>query len=279
MIKVSVRVMQRFGSWVSRYSAICVFLKPLTRTIHQSYVSHISRPDISFVLSDDVLRAIRIFRAIFLSSLADEERFTRSIASFSHRPPSVTIEFDASLFGGGILWFDAIGVCVGACSISLSSLGFGNDSSFQNTAEFIVAVIGLLGAVKILPGSSVIGFRGDSLSALSWLQKGSFKSDPIRNASILFIHLCVKYGLIVGETLHIPAGSNLSADELSRGGTVQSLLTKDSRLDNHTPEIKFDDIDVLLEYCNPSICYTATDEGFITHWNNIKHYVGRIIGD
>jgi hypothetical protein len=34
--KVSVKMMQRFASWISRYSAICEILKPLSRAIYQS---------------------------------------------------------------------------------------------------------------------------------------------------------------------------------------------------------------------------------------------------
>ncbi len=84
---------------------------------------------------------------------------------------SITIEFDASLFGGGIIYFDAEGACMGVSAISLESLGFGVNSAFQNSAEFIVAVIALLGSIQLMPSymNANICFRGDSVSALSWL--------------------------------------------------------------------------------------------------------------
>ena len=35
------------------------------------------------------------------------------------------------------------------CSLNLTSLGFGDNSAYQNVAEFLVAVMGVIGALKL----------------------------------------------------------------------------------------------------------------------------------
>ena len=67
----------------------------------------------------------------------DEQRFTRSLDSNRDEVPSYVIEFDASLNGAGIMWFSKASngteICVGATAVYLRGLGFGEDSSYQNT--------------------------------------------------------------------------------------------------------------------------------------------------
>ena len=72
--------------------------------------------------------------------LDHEQRFTRSLdgtSSFRDNLPSYFIEFDASLNGAGIIWFSKASngteICVGATAVYLRGLGFGEDSSYQNT--------------------------------------------------------------------------------------------------------------------------------------------------
>ncbi len=276
---VSVRLMQRFGSWVSRYSTICIYLRPLARTIHQSYIAHIKTPDKHFALSADVLRALRVFRAIFLSSMVSEVHFTRSISSFTPQPVSITIEFDASLFGGGIIYFDAEGVCLGVSAISLESLCFGVNAAFQNSAEFIVAVVALLGSIQVIPSfmSASICFRGDSVSALTWLQSGYFRSNTIRNASILFIHICAKCHLHITEAIHIPAEKNVSADRLSRNTSFEDVLAHDDRLSSSTPIVPIPFIVEALKLCHPDYLDVDSDEAFIEHWKAVNELVDKII--
>jgi hypothetical protein len=255
---VSVKLMQRFGSWIPRYSAICIYLRPLARSIHQSYVKYLDHPDVYFQLPDEVIRSLQVFRAIFVSTILNEKKFTRTIGSFTKHSPSIIIEFDASLFGGGILIFDAQGFCLGACSVSLSQLNFGTDSSYQNTAEFIIAVIGLVIAVKLTQSATrlAVGFRGDSLSALMWLQDGSFRSDYVRNASLVLMHTCFLFDVDITESSHLAAEFNTSADALSRGGSLSNLILRDSRLRSDTPIIQLNEVDQLVKLCDPGCCHT-----------------------
>ena len=80
-----------------------------------------------------------------------ETHFTRSLGSFqAHYPPWI-VEFDASLSGIGLLWYHRAQsespeeVLLGCCADDITSLGFGTDASYQNTAEFIAAALGVKG--------------------------------------------------------------------------------------------------------------------------------------
>jgi hypothetical protein len=128
----------------------------------------------------------------------------------------MVIEFDASLNGGGILWFekcpDGSERCLGTAAVNFSSLKFG---SFQNATEFITAVLGLVVARRL--------GLGDSKTALSWLKTKRFKSDIALNTTIILTWVCVKFNLVIGSVTHLPKEENTSADFLSRDGTRESL--------------------------------------------------------
>jgi hypothetical protein len=66
---------------------------------------------------------------------------------------------------------------VGAVAVDISLLGFGEDSQFQNSAEFIAATIGLLGLVLLGLDGSAVRLRGDSMSALCWGAKMNCKAN------------------------------------------------------------------------------------------------------
>jgi hypothetical protein len=59
------------------------------------------------------------------------------------------VEFDASLTRAGILWYrrqeDGAEVALGGGAVDLRGLGFGADSSFQNTAEYVGCILGVVG--------------------------------------------------------------------------------------------------------------------------------------
>ncbi len=73
------------------------------------------------------------------------------------------MEFDSSLEGSGGLLYridqDGVEVCLGGFAVALSSFGFADDSSYQNTAEDIGVILGLVALAKI-------GVRGVGLTGL-----------------------------------------------------------------------------------------------------------------
>ena len=56
---------------------------------------------------------------------------------------------------------------MGASAVDLSGLRFGEDSSYQNTSEYIGAILATIGLVKMNIGSVDIEMRGASIAALT----------------------------------------------------------------------------------------------------------------
>ena len=86
--------------------------------------------------------------------------------SFDSRPTQYIVEFDASLTGAGVIIYKrvhAMEVCLAATAMDLRGLGFGSDSSFQNTAEYVGAIVGILGLLRLGVSNEDIELRGDSI--------------------------------------------------------------------------------------------------------------------
>jgi hypothetical protein len=124
------------------------------------------------------------------------------------------------------------GQYLGASTINLNSLGFMEESKYQN--YYYVAVIRVIGAIYLIPNLKHVAFRGDSISALTWLQSGRIKSDIANNVSTMFINLCIKYHLEVTSVSHIPGVANQSADLLSRQGNIRDIRAIDPRITSNT---------------------------------------------
>ena len=144
---------------------------------------------------------------------------SRTFDSFDDRPAKYIIEFDASLTGVGILWFHRMEnaeVCRGGGVVNLSRLHFNSDSSNQNLAEFVAALLGVIGLVKLGITVVDIEFIGDSMTALAWPKSNVAKGERATNAAVIFTMLCLKFGIDIKETCHISAKDNYRCDRLSR---------------------------------------------------------------
>ncbi len=75
---------------------------------------------------------------------------------------------------------------LGGCAVNLRELGFGTDSGYQNTAEFIGAILSLIGLLQMGIRDVAIEVRGDSMAALTWTIKGRTKGDLATNAAMVF---------------------------------------------------------------------------------------------
>ena len=144
----------------------------------------------------------------------DEDKFTRILKSFDKRPAQFVVEFDASLTGAGVLIYQrvkAVEVCVAATAIDLREL----DSSYQNTAEYVGAIVGILGHLKLGVSNEDIELRGDSLSALTWARTERPRGKVVTNATMVFTLLCVSHGIEAKEATHIGGHDNYRCDQLS----------------------------------------------------------------
>jgi hypothetical protein len=234
---------------------------------------------VSISLTDEVRRVLLIFRALLILSAIQEEVFARPFSSFIGLRSDVIIEFDASLFGGGIFWLNEAGVCLGALSVDLTCLGFGDDSSYQNTCEFITAVLGVIGAVRLCRRSQhpvSVSFKGDSVAALTWLEQGRFKSSNVVNASLMYILICFWCCISVSGCVHIAAEHNTSADHISRGGLITDLADTDIRIKNAS-YLSIPGIEIFLTLCDPKLDVFTSDQVFIRHWGMIRGCIASML--
>ena len=104
----------------------------------------------------------------------DEQLYTRRMESFLPETLKYVVEFDTSLSGAGILWYrrqaDGTEMVLGGGAVSLRGLGFGSDSSFQCSAEYIGCILGMVGLALLGVRDADIEIRGDSVAALTWAE-------------------------------------------------------------------------------------------------------------
>ena len=168
------------------------------------------------------------------------------------------MEFDASLAGLGLLFYRITEdgeVPVAHAQVDITGLDFGEDSSFQNTAEFIGGVVAMRGLWMLGMHREAVLFRGDSISALSWIEKVGTKSDLAAPASIVFAYQSIFYGFTGIRTEHQAGVNHTLADSRSREGTLADLgpaWADKPLLDLHT--------DGLLELCRPGRSLSTDEE-------------------
>ena len=154
---ISLRVAQRLASWGSRYGSICRAMRPFSAALHRMAAGRTTRMS-TFLVNSEAKLAIRLWRTMLVLVRFDEERYSRPMQSFVKTVPESIIEFDASLSGVGILWYKRVNgaeVCLGGSAVSLRSLSFEGDSSYQNLCDFIRGVD--------------VTMKRDSIPALTWV--------------------------------------------------------------------------------------------------------------
>ena len=273
---ISLRVAQRLASWGSRYGSICRAMRPFSAALHRMSAGRVARMS-TFAVSHEAKMAIRLWRAMLVLVRFDEERYSRPMQSFVNSTSEYIVEFDASLQGVGILWckrIDGAEVCLGGSAVSLSSLGFEDDSSYQNLCEFIGATLGLIG-LSILGIRSVdVAMRGDSVSALTWVSTERYRGSNVSNASMVFTMLCIRQELVVKESVHIPGCDNSKCDDLSRlwdSGKSMKEVMKSISLES-CREVDLQGcrhVQRLVASCNPSINFEA-EADFVMFWEDIR---------
>ena len=277
---MKLKTMQKLASWGSRYGRICRLMRPFCGALNRATVGRRDR-HATFTLSEEARCAIRCWRAMLFLVGYDEAKFTRSLESFDKRPAQYIVEFDASLTGAGILIYqrvDAVEVCVAATAMDLRGLDFGNNSSYQNTAEYVGAIVGILGLLKLGVSNEDIELRGDSQSALTWARTERPRGKVVTNAAMVFTLLCVSHGIEAKEATHIGGQANYRCDQLSRmaesGLAVADILVgiglggiRDLMLESDCRARK------LIECCRPDRQFSSEGD-FILFWKEIKKTVG-----
>jgi hypothetical protein len=148
--------------------------------------------------------------------------------SYAYPRARFVVHFDASLLGVGLLWWrravDGGETLLGGASLSLAALDFGEDSRFQNTAEYIAVTLGLAGLATFFGArDEAVDLRGDSVTALEWAKRDRSRSSIAWNAATVQVAVCSAAELWVNEVFHIPGDENIACDRLSRGACPSEL--------------------------------------------------------
>lgn len=275
--KMNLRSAQRLASWGTRYGKICRVMRPFCGALNRMTLGRTDGHAL-FLLSQEARIAVQCWRAMLCLVRHRETEFTRAISSFAPKTPIITAEFDASLSGAGLIWYVRTGgteVARGVGAVSLLFLGFGDDSSYQNLAEFIGAILAVIGQVALGHAGSSLALRGDSVTALTWAITERPRGTIVTNAAMVWTLLCVSADVDVREVTHIAGEDNDKCDRLSRRGAQppRSLENEVADMAIGEPEIvdlmAIPGVRTILELCDPRRVFKSEAE-FFQFWNEAR---------
>lgn len=278
--RVNLRTAQRLASWSTRYGKICRVMRPFCGALHRATWGR-TDPHALFYLPSESVIAIQCWRAMLCMVRFRETEFTRTIESFSQSTPVLIAEFDSSLSGAGVIWYardDGAEVAVGVSAVDLTFLQFGEDSSFQNLAEFIGAILSVVGQVILGYAGRSLALRGDSVTALTWAITERPRGVIVTKAAMMWSLLCVATDVNVSEVTHIAGTENEKCDRLSRRGTAANVSVAREAYDmglSSARVISFEkeeSVMRILQLCDPRI-ELATEQEFIRFWSQAREAI------
>ena len=281
--QMDLRTAQRLASYGSRYGKICRVMKPFCGSLNRMTIGR-TETHASFPLSQEAQVAIQCWRAMLFLVRHDEVNFTRHLDSFALPVSPIVAEFDSSLGGAGLIWYDrsrSTEVIVGVCAVDLSFLSFGDDSSFQNLSEFIGAILAVAGYLRLGYKGRSLALRGDSVTALTWALTERTRGCIVTNASMVWTLLCVAAEVDVTEITHISGKENHRCDALSRigesGRAVVDQATAMGVAERRIVDAQDDqNIMALLGQCNPSTILES-DQEFMEFWCRTRKIVNNLL--
>ncbi len=274
---------QRLASYLERYSVICRILRPflscLYRLIRESWGLHRQ-----FVFSEEAKAEVRMWRAWLYLLSVDTKSYARPFYTFRAREPEYIITTDGSLGQLGIIVYKLTEgggeACAGCCAVSIATFGFGDDSSYQNTCEYIGMVLGVLVLVRLGVRQVDVVIRGDSTSALSWMEKEKVSGKAAMNAALVLVSLCIRFGIEINYTVFLKGLDNHQADRLSR--IIEKKMTLEQAMDmnGHSGAEVINLSDnvasaVLVDMCDPGRRFES-DVEFKEVWVAIREAVESI---
>jgi hypothetical protein len=218
---------KRLASFGTRYGKICRVMRPFCGALYRITWGRVDEHAI-FPLSTEAIIAIQCWRAMLCLVRFREKEFTRTIESFAPATPILVAEFDSSLSGAGHIWSvrtNGTEVVRGVSAVNLDFLGSGTDSSNQNLAEYIGAILAVLGQVILGFSGTGIALRGDSVTALTWAMTERPRGVRVTNASMIWTLLCIAADVDVKEVTHIAVEDNKQCDRLSRRWDIGKVPT------------------------------------------------------
>jgi hypothetical protein len=149
---------------------VCRVMKPLQACFNRTILEHWNSHD-RFHWTEEAKLAILMWRATMYLATEDEQPYAKNLWSLRKQPVRYIMETDGSLKEVGFLIFkrtETGEVCLGGGAVDLTRFGFGTNSGYQDTAEFIGAVIGVIALIKLRARRVAVSLREDSMTALRW---------------------------------------------------------------------------------------------------------------
>jgi len=267
---VSIKMIERWASWCSRYSIILPVLKPLTLILHGEHAGMVNRL-VSKRLSVEAKLVCWIWRAFFILIAIKPEHFARPILSFKTFSSLFRVEYDASLAGLGLIISRLDGEDWKTFKVLAVKVPYllRGDSSFQNTMEFMAVAL----AVCIL---RTLGYRdfgldliGDNMSSLSWAKYNRFKKGRSLRVVLLFMQVTILSGIRVNLAEHLSGEYNILCDALSRGTRAEELGYSDDLIISPMKCLWFDRF---FHICNPLLETLTSESEFVDFWTDLTAF-------
>jgi hypothetical protein len=167
--------------------------------------------------------------------------------------------------------------CVGCSAVSIADFGFGSDSGYQNTCEYIGMVLGVLALVKLGVRGVDVVVRGDSTSSLSWVDRQKVSGRDAMNAALVLVSICIKFGIEVNYTVFLEGLLNFKADRLSRIIENKMSLERAMEINGHRGAEVIDltgdtAAAVLVDMCDPRRSFESESD-FRVVWGSVRDAV------
>ena len=270
-LAVKISTIQSLASLSSRYAKVCRLMRPFCGTLYNEMKGMRSRV-VSKQLGVEAVRCIELWRVfLVMMELGSSFGYRRSLDSFQWREAEFVIEYDASLTGLGIILYKLENGEEMIWKVVSASFPYclEQDSSFQNTVEFIAVVLAMACLASLGVSNASVRLRGDNVSSLKWSVKERFKGCLCLNAAVVYIAIGSRCDLRVEETIHLPGVENTICDGLSRGIPPSVYgFTPDQLTISDNQEVMFEEVLIL---CCPSALIPDFD--FNTFWMNVNNLV------
>ena len=148
------------------------------------------------------------------------------------------------------------------------------DSSYQNSCEFVAALVGLVALMRYCTRNGrqvprMVSFRGDSITALTWVGNRNYRGEYAFCAATIFALIAAKRGVEIADATHLPKELNTDCDDLSRGRSVRDVLGRDD-VDWRTEDCSF--VRRVHDLCNPRL-FGERCADFELFWSDANNLV------
>ena len=276
---VSLAEMETIASLASRYALVARPMRPFVNSLHRCKASFSHKSGRS-KLPREAVWDIYIWRAFLVLMRLRPTNYCRSLESFRPQVPQITVRYDASLTGVGmVLELTTPGVPAQVLQVAsiITPFELNEQSKFQNCQEFFAVAVAFYLIARLGYKDVPILLVGDSVAAGTWCEKESFKSTVSRRAAIFYMMLGVHFNLWVEEFQHVEGEKNTMCDELSRrsesGQSSVELARKWGFEEGLVWEMEGDVMGAhFIEACNP-LRDLGSEEEFKSLWMSMNDLV------